>query len=101
MSQDCRIPGERGPRCAIHVDGLEIVAHEGETVAAAVLAAGAGPFRRTDRDGAPRAYFCGMGVCHDCLVVVDGLASVRACMEPVRAGMRIERQAPRDGEMRP
>lgn len=101
MSEDLRVPGERGPRCVIHVDRREVAAHEGESVAAAVLASGARAFRLTDRDGAPRAYFCGMGVCHECLMVVDGVPSVRTCMEPVRPGMRIETQALRSTEVRP
>jgi aerobic-type carbon monoxide dehydrogenase small subunit (CoxS/CutS family) len=43
--------------------------------------------------GAPRGVFCGMGVCFDCLVVVDGVPNTRACMTPVAEGMRIQRQA--------
>ena len=46
-------------------------------------------FRHTPT-GAPRGIFCGMGVCFDCLVTVDGLAEQRACMTPVRRGMRVQ-----------
>ena len=84
--------GERGPRITLVVDGEPMDAHEGESVAAVVLAAGRRAFRHTDRDEEPRGYYCGMGVCHDCLVTVDGLAHVRACMTPARDGMRVERQ---------
>jgi predicted molibdopterin-dependent oxidoreductase YjgC len=98
---DLRLPGARGARCVIQVDGTDVVAYEGEPVAAAVLAGGARAFRLTDRDRAPRAYFCGMGVCHDCLMTVDGRGHVRTCMEPVRPGMRIETQAPRRPDVIP
>lgn len=95
------MPGERGARCVIHVDGHEVAAFEGESVAAAVLAAGIPRFRLTDREGAPRAYFCGMGVCHDCLMTVDGVPCVRTCMERVRPGLRVETPARRIDEVHP
>ena len=59
---------------------------EGETVAAALTAAGVTALRRT-RNGEPRGVFCGMGVCHECLVTVDGRRAQRACMTKVRDGM--------------
>ena len=94
MTRDLRTttPDARGARVAIVVNGDTIDAYEGESVAAAMLAAGRRAFRHTDRDEAPRSYYCGMGVCHDCLVQVDGVSSMRACMTPVRAGMRVDPQ---------
>ena len=62
---------------------------EGETVAAALTAAGIRTLRTNER-GEPRGVFCGMGVCFDCLVRIDGRASQRACMTKVAGGMRIE-----------
>ena len=100
-ARDLRMPGERGAPCVIHIDGREVDACEGEPVAAAVLAAGARAFRLTDRDATPRAYYCGMGVCHECLMIVDGRGHVRTCMEPVRPGMRVETQSPRRAEVVP
>jgi predicted molibdopterin-dependent oxidoreductase YjgC len=73
----------------IEVDGEVIVACDGQTVAAALIAAGKPVFRHMP-SGAPRGIFCGMGVCFDCLVTVDGLADQRACMTPVRQGMRVQ-----------
>jgi predicted molibdopterin-dependent oxidoreductase YjgC len=73
----------------IEVDGAFITACDGQTVAAALIAAGKQMFRHMP-SGAPRGFFCGMGVCFDCLVTVDGLADQRACMTPVRQGMRIQ-----------
>jgi len=74
----------------ILVDGQPIPAREGQTVAAALLAAGQRVFRHTPQ-GAPRGLFCGMGVCFDCLVVVDGQTGQRACLTPVRSGMQVQR----------
>ena len=85
-------PGTRGARIQIVVDGRPVDAYAGESVAAALLAAGLRTFRTTDRAGMPRSYYCGMGICHDCLVTIDEVASVRACMTAVRPGMRVERQ---------
>jgi predicted molibdopterin-dependent oxidoreductase YjgC len=73
-------------------DGRQLLAHEGETVAIALLAAGQRGFRLTTRRAEPRGLFCGMGVCFDCLVRVDGRPNVRACQIPVAEGMRVETQ---------
>ena len=90
---DLRMAGvERGRALVVVVDGTDVPAHEGETIAAALLAAGRRFTRWTARTGEPRGYFCGMGVCQDCLVTVDGRPNVRACVTPARDGMRIESQ---------
>jgi predicted molibdopterin-dependent oxidoreductase YjgC len=83
---------ERGRPLTMVVDGGELTAHEGESIAAALFASGRRFTRWTARGGEPRGYFCGMGVCQDCLVTVDGLPNVRACMTPVREGLRVETQ---------
>ena len=80
---------ERGQAIQLLVDGQPIPAYEGETVAAALLAAGRRAFRRTVPGGEPRGIFCGIGVCFDCLVTVDGAQTVRACVTPVRDGMQV------------
>jgi hypothetical protein len=80
----------RGTPIFIDVDGIPIATYSGETIAAALLASGVVAFR-ADRDGEPRGPYCNMGVCYDCLVVIEGDAQpwVRACLEPVRDAMRI------------
>lgn len=78
----------RGRRLTIHVDGRPLPAFEGETVAAALIAAGIGTLRHTD-GGQARGVFCAMGVCFDCLVTVDGVESTRACMTWVGEGMEV------------
>ena len=86
-----RLPRPTGsPMLTVSVDGEPAEAYPGETVATLLLALGRRTFRHTDHLHAPRGLFCGMGVCFDCLVTVDGQANVRACMTPVQAGMTIE-----------
>ena len=90
---DLRMVGvERGRALEVFMDGAEVRAYEGESIAAALAASGRRFTRWTARTGEPRGYFCGMGVCQDCLVTVDGLPNVRACVTPVRDGMRVESQ---------
>ena len=90
---DPRMPGvERGRALSIVVDGADVGAYEGESVAAALLGSGRRFTRWTARTGEPRGYVCGMGICQDCLVTVDGRPNVRACMTPVRDGLRVETQ---------
>ena len=83
---------ERGAAVAITVDGKTLGARAGDTVAAALLAAGIDHCRTTPVSGAPRAPYCLMGVCFDCLVTIDGVGSRQACLVPVRAGMVVETQ---------
>lgn len=83
---------ERGPRLTFSFDGKPVAAYQGESVAAALMAAGYRTLRSTPARGEPRGVFCGMGVCFDCLVVVDGRLSTRACLTPVAEGMRVETQ---------
>ena len=83
----------RGPAAtlALRFEGREIPAVPGETIAAALVANGVKAFGE-GKDGAPRGLFCGMGVCHDCLVAVDGRAGQRACLVKAEAGMDVRAQ---------
>lgn len=71
------------------IDGVEHETAAGTIVASALLNAGITAFR-TSVTGEPRAPLCGMGICFECRVKIDGLANVRSCLEPVREGMEIE-----------
>ena len=74
----------------ITIDGAPCVAPVGISVAAAMIsAANRRAFRHPDKRHEPRGVFCGMGVCYDCLVTIDGRVNVRACMTAVAEGMRI------------
>ena len=81
---------ERGTPVTVSIDGQPVVAYAGETVAAVLLAQGRRTFRQTTRTGQGRGLYCGMGICYDCLVTVDGTPNVRACLTPVAAGTIIE-----------
>lgn len=75
----------------ISFEGEPILARAGESVAAALTAHGIRGLRTT-RSHADRGLFCGMGVCQDCLVAIDGAPNRRACMTSVAADMVIRRQ---------
>jgi hypothetical protein len=77
---------------AVEIDGEPHTARAGDTVAAVLLLAGGGPTRRTPVSGAPRAAYCMMGVCFECLVEIDGAYSQQGCLVLARPGMRIRRQ---------
>jgi hypothetical protein len=84
--------GKSGGDVVISVDGARVTAQAGDSVAAALLAAGLTPTRTTPVSGAPRAPYCMMGVCFECLVTVDDIGNRQGCLIPVREGMRIETQ---------
>ncbi len=77
-----------GRHVTIHFDDQPIEALEGETIAAALSAAGIVAFRHT-ASGAPRGLYCGMGACFDCVVTVDGRIGQRACLTKVADGMQV------------
>ena len=73
----------------VFVEGIAIRVDRGESAAAAALLAGAHGTRRSVVSGQARAPYCMMGVCFECLMVIDGVAGQQACLVPVREGMRI------------
>jgi D-hydroxyproline dehydrogenase subunit gamma len=86
-----RILGEPA-RVRITVDGDALDVPAGASLAAALLAAGVTTTRTTAVSGAPRAPYCMMGVCFECLVEIDGHPNRQACMTTVREGMQVRRQ---------
>lgn len=84
----------RGSALEFFYNGEPVQAYEGETIATALLASGHWVFHISPKNHEPRGVFCNIGVCHSCLVMVDGVRNVRACQAPVRAGSRVERQDP-------
>ena len=87
-----RLPEAGGSTVTITVDGCPVTARTGDSIAAALIAAGIGHCRLTPVSGSPRAPYCMMGVCFDCLVVVDGVGNRQGCLVPVAEGMRVETQ---------
>lgn len=90
-----RLPDLGGEIVEVSIDGEPARARAGDTVAAALLAAGVDRCRTTPVSGAPRGPYCLMGVCFDCLVTIDGVGSRQACLVPVREGMAVETQSGR------
>jgi hypothetical protein len=70
----------------------EIVAEAGQSIGAALIAAGYRSWRTTRHEGAPRGVFCGIGVCFDCVITVNGRPNQRACLTEVRQGDRVDPQ---------
>ena len=88
-----RLPEAAAAReLAFTLDSEAVSGREGDTVAAALLALGQRSFRRTPVSGAERGPWCLMGVCHDCLVTIDGTGNAQSCLVPLRAGMAVETQ---------
>ncbi len=78
-----RLPDVGGKTVAFTIDGRSATARAGDTVAAALLAAGVEVCRTTPVSGAPRAPYCMMGVCFECLVTIDGVANRQGCLVAV------------------
>jgi len=72
--------------------GAEVPAEPGQSVGAALVAAGIVDWRTTRKQGRPRGLFCGIGVCFDCLVTVNDRPNQRACLVPLRPGDAIRTQ---------
>lgn len=77
------------PTVRLSVDGAVLDAPEGQSLGVALALAGTLALRHSPTGGTPRGMFCLMGSCQECLIYVDG-RPVLACLEPVRAGMRVE-----------
>jgi len=82
-----------GAKVRIVFDGQLLELTEGANLAAALLAAGVQVFRQTPVSGAPRAPFCMMGACFDCLVDIDGV-NRQACLCQVTAGLVVRQIKP-------
>ncbi|MEW6265713.1 MAG: (2Fe-2S)-binding protein [Thermodesulfobacteriota bacterium] len=91
---DGRVPQGvvRGRGFEMTVDGEKITAYEGETVAAALLAAGRLTLRHTAKNDQPRGMYCGIGLCHECLMEIDGIPNTRACQTLATPGCRVNSQ---------
>jgi len=82
----------RGNPLGFFFNGEPVQAYEGETIATALLASGHWVFQKTGKKNDSRGVYCNIGVCHSCLVIVDGERNVRACQTPVSPDCRVERQ---------
>jgi len=79
-----------------YFDDQEITGLIGQSVGAALLANGDRILRKTRFHEKGRGVFCGIGVCFDCIVVIDGLANQRACITEIKSGMKVQTQVGSD-----
>ncbi len=87
-----RLPDPEGETIAFTFDSAALTARRGDTVAAALLAAGIDSCRETPGRGTARGPYCLMGVCFECLVVIDGVGNRQGCLIALEEGMRVETQ---------
>lgn len=87
-----RLPDLAGTPISFTLDGRTADGREGDTVASALLAAGVETCRTSAVGGEPRAPYCLMGVCFECLVTVDGVGNQQGCLVALRPGMTVETQ---------
>jgi len=80
---------KRGRKIVFSVNGRSTTAHMGETIHAALIAAGYRQFRKS-KTHQPRGVFCGMGVCYECLVTINNGSTQQACVTLVEEGMEVE-----------
>ncbi|MCL2286556.1 MAG: (2Fe-2S)-binding protein [Firmicutes bacterium] len=83
---------QRGAQINFAFDGAVISAYKGETIAAALHAAGVRTLAHSQNDKRPRGLYCAIGNCSSCMMVVDGEANVKVCVELVQDGMVVETQ---------
>lgn len=87
MSREAaQLPGSTAPPIEFDFDGTTYRAREGQTIAAALIEQGINSWRRTRVDDQPRGILCGIGVCFDCLITLNGAPNVRACVTRVESG---------------
>lgn len=83
---------DKGPKVKFTYDGKEVEGYEGETIAAALHAAGIRTLSHSLVEKRPRGLFCAIGTCSSCIMTVDGKPNVRICVEKLKAGMCVETQ---------
>ena len=87
-----QLPNSEIENVEVFLNSQRVMVPQGTTVAAMALAQGLRATRTTPVSGSQRAPFCMMGVCYDCLMIIDGKANQRACATYVKNGMQVETQ---------
>lgn len=83
---------KRGRKINFTFDGVEIEGYEGETIAAALHAAGVKVLSHSIEHKRPRGFYCAIGNCSSCLMEVDGEPNIRTCVEPLKENMVVKTQ---------
>ncbi|MDR0616676.1 MAG: (2Fe-2S)-binding protein [Synergistaceae bacterium] len=81
-----------GEKVSFSFDGRDMEGFEGEPIAMALHAGGVKVYRHTPEMKRPRGFFCAIGKCSSCFMVVDGVPNVRTCVTPLKRGMKVETQ---------
>jgi predicted molibdopterin-dependent oxidoreductase YjgC len=80
----------RGKSIEVTIDGQKVHAYEGELVSTVLMAEGISIFARKHTTGRPSGLYCGMGMCYECLVTINGVSNIRACQTFAADQMVIE-----------
>lgn len=83
---------EKGTALEFTCNGKLVVGYEGDTIAAALHAAGIKVLKHSIQNHRPRGFYCAIGNCSSCLMEVNGIPNVRICTEPLKAGMVVKSQ---------
>ncbi len=83
---------EKGKTITFTFDGKTVEGYEGDTIASALHAAGVKVMGHHYDSGRPRGFYCAIGNCSSCLMVVNGEPNIRVCVEPLVEGMVVETQ---------
>lgn len=92
MEQHPILTFDKGRKVTFTFEGKTLEGYEGESVAAALHANGVRVLHESEVKHRPRGLFCAIGNCSSCMMKVDGVPNVRTCVEPLREGLRVERQ---------
>lgn len=88
---DLRIASiDRNEKVNFTVNGREVTAYKGETLLAALMASGYKHLKTSAVKKQPRGALCGMGVCFECIVTVNGIPNIRSCMTEIENNMKVE-----------
>jgi predicted molibdopterin-dependent oxidoreductase YjgC len=81
---------KRKDKVTLTVNGKKIPAYKGETLLASLIAAGYKTLKQSPLKDEPRGALCGMGVCYECIVTINGEPNIRSCMTEVEDNMKVE-----------
>lgn len=73
-------------------EGKEVLGYQGDTIASALHALGITTLSYSIKEHRPRGFYCAIGNCASCNMVVNGVANVRTCITPLEPHMVVERQ---------
>jgi sarcosine oxidase subunit alpha len=79
----------RGEQVQIIINDKPVIAYAGELVSTVLQAEGIQIFNRKHKTGNPSGIYCGMGICYECLVTINGIPNIRACQTIVENSMII------------